>query len=826
MKKIILAIFAIGMLAAGCKNDELGIPEDGRVNIKVNVPSPTGHIFGRALDNTGGLGNVSGHMLRYVFQVRLSESGELVYNQKKSVAVSASSVTFDGLTLLPDKYDFMIWADFVEDQNGENLYYNTDDLRAVTMLKTGADYLGDHTRDAFFASLPAQQVSSSYTLPAITLTRPFGRIEITATDFDPAASDKTPAEVLLGYTVAIPTGFNVKTGAVAAATDVKPIFSRELTLPSSAGDMEVVYDYIFAPTSGTTDVTYTVALRRADESVVSTRNMTAIPVYRNKRTILSGEFFSTVNGDFQGTISISDQFDNLPVSPNAGYKATGLATSGITAEGFTLSWDAEKEASAYSVEYALDAAFTSGYGKVDGTTAKTLDVTGLDAGETYYVRVVAIVPATQLAMRSDAVQATTTAAAAELSAKSYYEEPNVLQPIIETVWNNCPGAAQLVLIPDKGAVIRHTLSNAEIAAKKATLKDGGLQFNCNYSISIKNKAGATVKSISYATITPKITVLTPTLTLHTSLMAAERNDTVYLRNGDYKFGAVCNLTKNLVLIGENRHQVIVDAYRQVSSNGKTLDRVVFKNMTFWNSSTSSYMFQNVADATNGAYNLGLLMYDNCRVENKHSLLNIQARVSDTYASRIGSVVVNNVMFSGSNASTPIVYLAEAYHNTGSVSITNSTFSNFARAIVSYTNTSENSDLTLTDCTAYNLQYGQTALDYRNSFTDGSARMQVKNNIICYGGNAAANSRVVSMDIKGPFSSTMDDNWVVSKDATTTFLSSTPSEVVPYIKTLAPEIGETDIFTAPSIDLSVNSTSFKIKPNTADVPLTAGDPRWR
>lgn len=134
------------------------------------------------------------------------------------------------LSLLPGDYDVHLWADWTTDGTTNDKYYNADDLSAVTVLTDNyvANGLTDE-KDAYYTNSLTLTVTdeanqgspSGESWGAVTLTRPFARYRIIASDVQgylnliANGEDYPPVEDLqvhITYEGFFPTGFDVATG--------------------------------------------------------------------------------------------------------------------------------------------------------------------------------------------------------------------------------------------------------------------------------------------------------------------------------------------------------------------------------------------------------------------------------------------------------------------------------------------------------------------------------------------------------------------------------------------------------------------------------------
>ncbi len=825
MKKALFIFMAAALAFASCKKDDTGTGQNGKTGFKITLDSPTAYVFGRAMDNSGGMGNVTGHSMRYILQVYTKgATPTLAHSDKKVVAISASSVSFD-VELEPELYDFLFWADFVTDAGGTDLYYNTADLRNVQMLKTGSDYLGDHTRDAYFAAvLGADLETPGYTFPATSLKRPFGRIEVSSNDYNPADNDKKPTSAKLTYSGAIASAFNVATGDVVAAAPLSAqTFTRAIPAPTSGTTRDLVYDYIFAAKDKSTKAAFAVELSNAG-GTISTRTMNTIPVHQNKRTILAGDFFTSNNAEFTGTVNIDDFFEGDPLDPDADYLVTDLAASDATEDGFTLTWNAVAPAISYYVECATNSSFSTGRKTFSGITEKTVAVTGLTASTTYYVRVTALSPLTGFSYTCASITQATAATASPdptLTAAAATQERNIIAPKVTLTWNNVTSPVTLRLTPTSGATVTHTITASELTAKSAVITDATLQTAMSYTADILDASSSVLATTNLATaaIRSTITVLESTDDLQAAIVLDGRTDTIFLKPGAHAISATTDITKNLVLTSADPTATTVTMTKNFTCKA-TVDRLSFSNIKF---ASATYFLQN----KDAAYNIGLIKWDNCIIDLQAASTSMIGASSTTAQSsmRIGELLFNNsIMYAlGTNTYGTI------YHQSGTgdaraekITLKNSTISTGQRGVINTNNAADYKYvLDIENCTMYNIMTtGSTSIGvFIISSVNTSSEIKIKNTVL----HAASSGLLFYLGSGSNATPDISDFYVIQGGAIT--YKNTPTAVSNAVTLLNTSVTPTDIFTAPNTNPTAVGADFKIKTNSAGVPTTCGDPRW-
>ena len=221
-------------------------------------------------------------------------------------------------------YKLVFWA-----QNKECTAYNTTDMSAIKVNyeEVNSD---DETRDAFYA-LEDVYVGKNEINRLVVLTRPFAQINFVATDAESVAdfadynySVKVPA---------VPTTLNTLDGTVGEETvDLVTFLEKpaiEETLENYTSYKWLAMNYILVGKEKELKETVTLIVNdRGSERTVEIPN---VPVQRNYRTNIFGDFHST-NSNFY--VQIHPMFDGDLLNPNA-IPADQVATA-VTVPGATV----------------------------------------------------------------------------------------------------------------------------------------------------------------------------------------------------------------------------------------------------------------------------------------------------------------------------------------------------------------------------------------------------------------------------------------------------------------------------------------------------------
>lgn len=339
MKKhnlLLLSLMTTTLLLSSCQREDMGATESGEVNFTVTAGIPAGitTYAEDAFSHQGGAINVdpTQYDLRYILEVYTEDENPVRVYRKTAIVPDdfSSDVTFSA-RLVAKKYKFVFWADFVEDgstEDTEGLHYNTDPLTQIS-YKDGVslDDLGTDMIDAYY-HVEEVDLTKSQNIQGILLHRPFGKIRLIATDqlSDGAVQSEYPASVKIDYKqIEIPASFDalnekplettLTIGDITSTTTVEDALVSNNTY---SGAYLLGYHYIFA-TDASTAYEIDVTTYDQNNNVIGTRNLSLIPVQKNKLTTVIGNFY-TNEGTLQ--VVVEDPFDApeiempVPVSVN------------------------------------------------------------------------------------------------------------------------------------------------------------------------------------------------------------------------------------------------------------------------------------------------------------------------------------------------------------------------------------------------------------------------------------------------------------------------------------------------------------------------------
>ena len=301
MKKFLFPALALGLVMTSCQSDEPFAPGEGgekQVTFTLNVPGELGTRAGAAGNESdkGGFSNDQGTLS---YTLVLTANGD---SQVLKAAGEDKEVVFTPTVVLGREYTVTAYAHF-----GDAL----DSLTAIEIKKG----FNDESKDAYtWTGKINFATDQDGTNQNITLTRPFGKLRLVATDYV-AGGESLNTEiksVKVTYTDRQAATFNATTGLFAFANDYV-----------NATEADVFDGYYQQQTEGTTTLTtlfadyipanpgdnmvdFTVEVTYTNDEKYS-RTFNDIPVKRNALTTLKGNFF-TAGAEI--TVNVDDAFDD------------------------------------------------------------------------------------------------------------------------------------------------------------------------------------------------------------------------------------------------------------------------------------------------------------------------------------------------------------------------------------------------------------------------------------------------------------------------------------------------------------------------------------
>ena len=327
---LIISAVAISIFSLSCqKSESESNPINGEVELSITAGIPNGITTygpeGTGSHNGGAvLLDPKDYDLRYVLEVWTDEqTPKLAYQETQYVPdnFTTQSVIFN-VRLIAKSYNFVFWADFVPKGTTADNYYNTADLTNITYAKDPD--LTDYAMDAYSKVVSVDLSVQNQNIQEVKLQRPFGKFRLIATDelSGNLQKDETPASTELVYAngTTIPDTFNALTGKASGSRSVATInasVQQEDAVVNGvtyADAYMLIANYIFASDAHTA-YTMDVTVKDADNNTIGIRNLSQIPVVKNKLTTVIGNFY-TNEGNL--AIIVEDPFETpeIPIDEN------------------------------------------------------------------------------------------------------------------------------------------------------------------------------------------------------------------------------------------------------------------------------------------------------------------------------------------------------------------------------------------------------------------------------------------------------------------------------------------------------------------------------
>ncbi len=334
MKKLFLAVAALGMLATSCTKDQTApvVVEESLVSFEVSAPV----ISSRAVDayDVYGIGEAVENLHYAVYLTEGTEDAPvytLVFTDCLEDAFAGDALvnTSLELKLVNDQtYTAIFWAD------DENAPYTFDADAMTVTLDPSTLAAQDENLDAFFGH--HKFLVSGPKVERVTLERPFSQLNIATADIEAAkaagvvvdADTKTAVKVTGLY-----TKLNLLTEAIDETSEVEVTFAAA---PKAVGQIDATYEmlsmnYLLVNERKLVDVTFDVETK-AGQKV--NRLFQNVPVERNYRTNILGNLFVD-NIGFE--VEILPGFDG--VIPTTAEEKLWMA--GVVGGEYTLTSDVE-----------------------------------------------------------------------------------------------------------------------------------------------------------------------------------------------------------------------------------------------------------------------------------------------------------------------------------------------------------------------------------------------------------------------------------------------------------------------------------------------------
>lgn len=319
------AIAAMAVLAGACAKEQVGSADGETVEMTFNVDVPETTITTKGLSDAASVNEL-------VFQVFLrgakDQNKHYIYTPvpelTQTVPVVDKKATVKVSLVKGQTYSFAFWA-----QTSETGYYNTDDLRSVTM-NTNLVKANDPTMDAFFAIKDEARVTVSYS-KKVSLKRALAQVNFGTKKYS-GRSDELKAQKSYVTLTGVPNVFHpfmsgdsfACEGSETVKFNENEVISNETLSVNDAEYSYLASVYVFAlnPNNTITDASAVVTLSNGKTTTIKAPN---VPVKRNFRTNILGDLLTVdavwnvdVAPEFEG----GDTYDSVAANLEAGKEVT------------------------------------------------------------------------------------------------------------------------------------------------------------------------------------------------------------------------------------------------------------------------------------------------------------------------------------------------------------------------------------------------------------------------------------------------------------------------------------------------------------------------
>ena len=285
MKKILKSIAALALvaLAASCAKEQVIAPEGEESLVSFTVATP--ELMTKAVAD----GNTVDKVDCYVYD----ETGAVVTQASKTVAMSAGKATFQAKLLTGKTYSFIFWA-----YNSSATCYTFDSSAKTVKVNSYATDSNDEKRDAFYAYMAPEKISSATVNKTVTLYRPFAQVNLGVSEADVTSAkafgisfDKSSAKF-----TGLANVLNLVDGTVSGSEDASFAAAAVLSEKLTVNKTDYVYlsmDYILVGKAekSLTDAEFNIY---NGSDLVTTVSVPNVPVQGNYRTnILANRLFTS-----------------------------------------------------------------------------------------------------------------------------------------------------------------------------------------------------------------------------------------------------------------------------------------------------------------------------------------------------------------------------------------------------------------------------------------------------------------------------------------------------------------------------------------------------
>ena len=245
--------------------------------------------------------------MRYILEIFNKDVASHPAN-RMTVFTNEMSADFD-VRLAPDRnYTFVVWADVVkkettaEEFSDRDYHYNTQNLRAVTMIDTTWCAM-DESRDAFTGTKTVENYNSTSVIK-LTLRRPNAKLRVLTKDMS-SATAPAPHTATFTYTCPIYTVYNAVTGNVVKGDNApNTTKTHNITYSNiyneSGNEYTLFSDYFFADDKVDETITFTLEVKDSNNTSIANISL-------NSGCKVKSTWLTTIAGNLLTSGSSSNQ---------------------------------------------------------------------------------------------------------------------------------------------------------------------------------------------------------------------------------------------------------------------------------------------------------------------------------------------------------------------------------------------------------------------------------------------------------------------------------------------------------------------------------------
>lgn len=306
INKILFAAAALTVASCTLPHEDMSVTLGEPTAVELNVDIPT--VGTRATTGTdsalGGLSNVDWDVydLRYKVQI-YDVAGNVIAYENEAYDVNGYDGYRESITLTKGRvYQLYIWADFVKTQ-GQDLHYNTDDLRTISL--NGNYAINDESRDAYAHFSTFTVADGAANTISAELKRPFAKVRMITTDANRLSFGQQIGSIKVSYIndgSTVPSSYALATGILGTNATVSDVVADVVSYTNDAtGCCTLLTDYIFAPALGQGSVKISLEVLDTNRNSIYTIPTMVVPFSKNQRTTVQGPAL-TGNADITVTI--------------------------------------------------------------------------------------------------------------------------------------------------------------------------------------------------------------------------------------------------------------------------------------------------------------------------------------------------------------------------------------------------------------------------------------------------------------------------------------------------------------------------------------------